>query len=154
MLDDYYEGFYNKLFVRSKMIRSDQFKMAEKISSWKEEVTGKWDSVEVVSVRLPDSSSKPMSFGDKFNVEIQINTNHIPAKNIGIDIVIRKTMDDGEKEISHVEELNLINSSGTKATYSSNVALNMAGVYNFAFRIFPKAEFLAHRQDFNLVKWV
>jgi len=128
--------------------------MAEKISDWKEDVAGKWDGVEVVSVRLPDSSSKPMSLGDKFNVEIQVNTNHIPAQNIGIDIVIRKTKDDGEKEISHVEELKLINNSGTKATYSSNITLNMSGVYNFAFRIFPKAEFLAHRQDFNLVKWV
>ena len=154
MLDDYYDRFYSKLFVRSKMIRSNSFKMAEKISDWKEEVAGKWDGVEVVSVRLPDSSSKPMSLGDKFNVEIQVNTNHIPAQNIGIDIVIRKTKDDGEKEISHVEELKLINNSGTKATYSSNITLNMSGVYNFAFRIFPKAEFLAHRQDFNLVKWV
>ena len=136
------------------MIRSDHFKMAEKISSWKEEIADKWNNVEVTSVRLPDSFTKPMSLGDKFNVEIQVNTNHIPAENIGIDIVIRQTKDDGEKEISHVEELKLINSSGTKATYSSNITLNMSGVYNFAFRIFPKAEFLAHRQDFNLVKWV
>jgi hypothetical protein len=53
-----------------------------------------------------------------------------------------------------VEELKLKNSSGTKATYSGNLTLKMSGVFDFAFRIFPKAEFLAHRQDFNLVKWV
>lgn len=128
--------------------------MAEKISSWKEEISEKWDQVEVVSVRLPDSSSSPMSLGDQFDVEIQVNTNHIPAKNIGIDIVIGQNKEDGEKEISHVEELKLINSSGTKATYSCAITLKMSGVFNFAFRIFPKAEFLAHRQDFNLVKWV
>lgn len=154
MLDDYYEKFYGKLFERSKMIRSDHFKMAEKISNWKKEISAKWDQMEVISVRLPDSSSSPMSLGDKLNVEIQLNTNHIPANNIGIDIVIGQNGGDGEKEISHVEELKLKNSSGTKATYSGNLTLNMSGMYNFAFRIFPKAEFLAHRQDFNLVKWV
>ena len=105
-------------------------------------------------MRLPDSSSSPMSLGDQFDVEIQLNTNHIPAKNIGIDIVIGQNKDDGEKEISHVEELKLTNSSGTKATYSGKLTLNMSGMYNFAFRIFPKSEFLAHRQDFDLVKWV
>ncbi len=154
MLDDYYEKFYGKLFERSKMIRSDHFKMAEKISNWKKEISAKWDQVEVVSVRLPDSSSSPMSLGDQFNVEIQMNTNHIPAQNIGIDIVIGQNKNDGEKEIFYMEELKLINSSSKKATYSCNVTLKMSGVFDFAFRIFPKAEFLAHRQDFNLVKWV
>jgi len=154
MVDDYYNKFYNKLFERSKLIRTDHFKLAEKISDWKEDISNKWENVEVVSVRLPDSSSRPMSLGDKFNVEIQVNTNHIPADNIGIDIVIGQNKEDGEKEISHAEELKLVNSSGSKATYSGNLTLNMSGLYDFAFRIFPKADFLAHRQDFNLVKWV
>lgn len=154
MLDDYYANFYDKLFVRSKMVRSAGFEVARKISSWKEDIASKWENVEVVSVRLPDSASKPMSLGDEFNVEIQVNTNHIPAENIGIDIVISQNKNDGEKEMTLVEELKLINSSGTKAAYSGNITLNMSGIYNFAFRIFPKADFLAHRQDFNLVKWV
>jgi len=154
MLDDYYSKFYGKLFERSKMIRSNKFEMAREISSWKKEISEKWDKIEVTSIRLPDSSTTPMSLGDQFVVEIQVNTNHIPAQNIGIDIVIGQNGTDGVKEIILIEELKLINSSGTKASYSSNITLKRSGVFDFAFRIFPKAEFLPHRQDFNLVKWV
>ena len=154
MQDDYYEKFYNKLFERSRSIRSNNFKLAREISQWKDSISAKWDKVEVISVRLPDSSSSPMKLGDRFDVEIQLNTNHIPAENIGVDIVLGRNISDGEKEIFLVEELSLINSSGTKAVYSCSITLKMSGVFNFAFRIFPKADFLAHRQDFNLVKWV
>jgi hypothetical protein len=32
--------------------------------------------------------------------------------------------------------------------------MNLAGVYEYGFRIFPKNADLPHRQDFGLVKWI
>ena len=154
MLDDYYDKFYTKLFNRSREIRNNDFELAEKIKDWKEDILKKWDGLEVVKVRLPDSSSKPLNLGEDFIVEITLNTNDIPAGNIGIDIVLGQKVNDRVEDIYHVEDLKLINESGNKASYSCSITLNVSGVFDFAFRIFPKADFLAHRQDFNLVKWV
>jgi phosphorylase/glycogen(starch) synthase len=154
MLDDYYNKFYTKLFNSSKAIRKNDFELAEIIKDWKEDILKKWEGVEVVSVRLPDSSSKPLNLGEDFIVEITLNTNAIPAENIGIDIVMGQKVNDRVEDIFHIEGLKLKNNSGVKTIYSCSVTMKVSGVFDFAFRIFPKADFLAHRQDFNLVKWV
>ncbi len=154
MMDDYYTKFYSKLFDRSKKIRKNNFEFAKKIDSWKQSIISKWDGLEVISVRLPESSLKPVNLGEEFVVEVMLNTNHIPPENIGIEIVIGKKKNDKVTKTSYVEMLKLDKISGVKATYSCSVAISISGVFDFAFRIFPQADFLPHRQDFNLVKWI
>ena len=154
MLDDYYNQFYNKLFERHHSIRENNYEPAKEIRRWKEKITANWDNIEVLSIRIPDSSASPLSLGDEFTVEIVLNTNEIPAENIGIDLVIGQKDNDRVTEIYQKEELYLIKKSGIKATYSTSKKMKVSGVFDFAFRIFPKADFLAHRQDFNLVKWI
>ncbi len=154
MLDDYYSKYYNRLFERSKEIRKNNFEFAKKIESWKQFIQSKWSDVEVLSVRLPDSSLKPLNLGEEFVVDIILNTNNIPAENIGIEIVFGQKVNDKVRRTSYVEMLKLIKSNGSKATYSCSIAISFSGVFDFAFRIFPQADFLPHRQDFNLVKWI
>jgi len=154
MLDDYYNNFYSKLFKRGKAMREKDFAMAYTIRSWKQDIQEKWPGVEVISVRIPNSTSKPLDLGNDFKVEITLNNNGINAENIGIDIVIGQKVKDKVEDIFHKEELKLVSNSGVKAIYSCSIVLKVSGVFDFAFRIFPKADFLPHRQDFNLVKWV
>ena len=154
MLDDYYNNFYTKLFKRGKAMREKDFAMAYTIRSWKQDIQEKWPGVEVISVRIPNSTSKPLDLGNDFKVEITLNNNGINAENIGIDIVIGQKVKDKVEDIFHKEELKLVSHSGVKAIYSCSIVLKVSGVFDFAFRIFPKADFLPHRQDFNLVKWV
>ncbi len=146
--------FYSKLFDRSSKIRENNYKLGKSITKWKEEIKNKWDGLEIISIRVPDSSSAPLSLGEKFVVEIMLNTSDIPAENIGIDLVLGQKENNTVSKIYHTEELNLVNQSGVKATFSCSFTLKVSGVFDFAFRIFPKADFLPHRQDFNLVKWV
>ncbi|MCD4789250.1 MAG: alpha-glucan family phosphorylase [Bacteroidales bacterium] len=154
MLDDYFEKFYNKIFKRSRIVRADNYKQAKKINAWKQEINKKWKGVEVVSVKIPDSSVKPLNLGDDFIAEVTLNTNGIPADNIGVDIVFGQKEHDQVKSIVHKEELKLIKNTATKAIFKCSIVATITGVYDYAFRIYPKADFLPHRQDFNLVKWV
>jgi phosphorylase/glycogen(starch) synthase len=154
MLDDYYELFYSKLFDRSRKVRSDGHKLAREIEKWKNDMIQKWNGVEVISVKLPDTSTKPLNLGDPLNVEIILNTNGIPAKHLGIELVLGQKENDKVKNVLKLEELTFMKESGVKATYSGSTTMNVSGVFDFAFRILPKADFLPHKQDFNLVKWV
>lgn len=154
MVNDYYSNFYSKLFSRGKAMRENDFSLAHKIRNWKQNIIEKWDGVEVITVRLPNSTTNPLDLGDDFTVEIVLNTNGIHSENIGIDIVIGQKVNDKVEQIFHREELKLISHSGVKAIYSCSITQKVSGVFDFAFRIFPKAVFLPHRQDFNLVKWI
>ncbi|MEZ5198648.1 MAG: alpha-glucan family phosphorylase [Bacteroidales bacterium] len=154
MLDDYYNQFYNKLFERHNALKQDNYQPAKAIRRWKEHMVENWEKVDVISVRIPDSSASPLDLGDEFAVEIVLNTHDIAAENIGIDLVIGQKVNDRVTEIFQKEELRLVKKSGVKATYSTSKKMKVSGVFDFAFRIFPKADFLPHRQDFNLVKWI
>jgi glycogen phosphorylase/synthase len=154
MMNDYYNSFYSKLFSRGRAMRDHDYALAHNIRNWKKQVLSKWEGVEVISVRVPNSTTKPLNLGEDFAVEIVLNTNGIQPENIGIDIVIGQKVNDKVEDIFHREELKLISNSGIKAIFSCSITQKVSGVFDFAFRIFPKAAFLPHRQDFNLVKWV
>ncbi|MBN2175067.1 MAG: alpha-glucan family phosphorylase [Bacteroidales bacterium] len=154
MLDDYYEKFYSKLFSRSLRIQENGYKLARDIEKWKNSITQKWDGVEVLSVKLPNTSTKPLDLGEKLSVEIIINTNDIPPENLSIEMVLGQKELDQVKNVIKVEDLKFMKVSGVKATWAGSTTMNSSGVYDFAFRIFPRADFLPHKQDFNLVKWI
>ncbi|MBQ3083273.1 MAG: hypothetical protein IJC47_04970, partial [Alistipes sp.] len=42
---------------------------------------------------------------------------------------------------------------GTQVTYTLEYTPDEAGTFDYALRIFPQNEHLAHRMDFALVKW-
>lgn len=154
MMNDYYQLFYSKLFSRGKAMRENDFSLAHQIRNWKQSILEKWDGVEVISIRIPNSTTRPLNLGEDFTVEIALNTNGIHPENIGIDIVIGQKVNDKVEDLYHKEELKLLNNSGVKAIFACAITQKVSGVFDFAFRIFPKAAFLPHRQDFSLVKWI
>jgi len=72
MLDDYYNNFYSKLFVRSALIRENSYYLARKISAWKRKVRDAWDHVKVEEVMIPDSTVSPLKQGDQFVAEVKL----------------------------------------------------------------------------------
>ena len=154
MMDDYFERFYSKLFQRSKLIRNDKYNLAYKIEAWKNNILAKWDHIEIKAVRLPDSTMSPINLGEDFIVEVDIFTNGILPEEIGVEIVLGQKEMDRVKNVKHVKELQLVETKNTISRYSCKLNMTDAGVFDFAFRIFPKSEYLPHRQDFCLVKWV
>lgn len=135
-------------------MKDSKYKQAKKIRKWKDEIRLHWGKLEVVSVKVPDSSEKPMNLGDKFVAEVVINTNDIPIENIGVDVVFGHKKNDVVSEIVRSERMKVNGKTGNNARFTCAITLSGSGVYDYAFRIFPIADFLPHQQDFNLVKWV
>ncbi|MEG2337142.1 MAG: hypothetical protein RSC04_05325, partial [Bacteroidales bacterium] len=60
-------------------------------------------------------------------------------------------------QVEHIiskQILDPIHQQGVEAHYACDIMTDTSGVFDYAFRIFPKNENLVYRQDFNLVKWV
>ncbi|MCB0804836.1 MAG: alpha-glucan family phosphorylase [Bacteroidales bacterium] len=154
MIDDYFDKFYSKLFLQSAKVKADNYKLAREIKDWKNHIVDKWAGVEVISLRLPDTTNKPLSLGENFDVELKINTNQIEPKYLGVDLVLGQKVLDEVREIIKLESLDLRETINGDAIYTCTLNLTESGVFDFAFRIFPKHEDLPHRQDFPLVKWI
>lgn len=154
MIDDYYSKFYNSLYSRKNLFVENNYALAKKMASWKIKVINGWNDVEVVSMNLPDLNTNPLNLGDVFKIEISLNINGLNANDIGIEIIIGQKVNDEVKSIFRKEELYIKNQQKNIITYYGEVSSKNAGVYDYAFRIYPKNDLLPHRMDFPLVKWI
>ena len=153
-LDDYIRQYYSPLFKRSHLMEARNYELARHIASWKRKVSRGWESIEVISLNLPDSNQKPLSLGESFKAEITLDLNELSGTDIGIEVLFGKKINDEVKEPSFIEEMTLMNSDKNMVSFACDIPIRQAGVYDFAFRLFPKSPLLPHRQDFNLVKWI
>ncbi len=152
-LDDYIEKYYSKLFERSRQINDKNYEMARHIASWKRHVSRSWDSIEVVKVSIPDSTQKPLALGDSFRAEIVLNVNELSGSDVGVEVLFGKKENDAVRSPMFIRELEMVSSERNIVSFSCEIPINQAGVYDFAFRLFPKNPLLPHRQDFHLLKW-
>ncbi len=153
-LDDYYEKFYNKLYNRSQLLQKDKYLLARNITSWKRKVLRSWDSIEVLSVKIPDSTLKPFTLGDKLTAEIEIRLNEYSFADLGIEVLIGQKENDVMNNPIAIVEMTAEKSGTDLVTFKCNIPANKAGVYDYAFRMFPKNKDLPHRQDFSLIRWI
>jgi glycogen phosphorylase/synthase len=153
-LDDYIRQYYNPLFKRSRTMAAKNYEMARHIASWKRKVMRGWESIEVVSLKTPDSNVKPLSLGESFKAEIVLDLNELSGTDIGVEVLFGKKINDEVKELFLTEEMVLQKSEKNLVSFSCEIQINQAGVYDYIFRLFPKNPLLPHRQDFNLVKWI
>lgn len=154
MLDDYYNQFYNKLIKRSSMLFANDFENVRMISSWKRRILRGWESIEVVSVNVPDSTRKPLRLGENFVAEIVVNVNELSANDIGLEVLFGHKVNDEVKKISFIEEMAIAGVNGNIVTFFIEIPTLQAGVFDYAFRLFPRHPMLPHRQDFSLVRWI
>ncbi|MCX7862750.1 MAG: alpha-glucan family phosphorylase [Bacteroidales bacterium] len=154
MLDEYYSKFYQKMFERREILYQNQFEKAKHIAAWKLRILRSWDSIEVVEVKIPDSTQKPLKLGDDFVAEITLNLHEIKPNEIGIEVLFGQKEFDEIKDIIYIEKLQPINEEKGIVTYSCRIPTIKAGVFDYAFRIYPTHHLLPHRMDFPLVKWI
>ena len=152
-LDDYIDRFYEPEAKRFNKLAKNDFKLAREIVSWKEEVASKWDSVEILSSEFHDESGNNgvCRAGDRFTAKAVINTRGL-GDSLGVEIVIYKDQD-GESKYFKREDLKVVKRDGEILTFELKDQLREAGIYRFAFRMYPKNAELPHRQDFAYVRW-
>ena len=153
-LDDYFDKYYNRMLKRSKVIIGKNYEMARYIAAWKRKIMRGWNNIEVVSVKTPNSTQKPLQLGEPFNAEIMLDLNELSGTDIGIEVLFGKKVNDVIEEPSFIKEMKLEKAERNMASYTCNISINQAGVYDYIFRLYPKNPLLPHRQDINLVKWI
>ncbi|MBP6871044.1 MAG: alpha-glucan family phosphorylase [Bacteroidales bacterium] len=154
MLDDYQHKYYDRLIRRSKDIRSDDYQLARDIEAWKSKMRAGWNHIEVRRIAVPDPARKSLDLGDNFIAEIELKLNGIKGEDLGLDILFGQKEMDTVNKIMHKEEMKMVDSAPGVAKFTCKIPMEKIGVYHFAFRLYPKKEWLAHKQDFNLVKWL
>lgn len=154
MLEDYYDRYYNKLIERTLVMTADNYRKAFEINAWKNKVRANWDRVEVMSLKVPDTNVRALTFGDVFVAEITLSTAGLDRGDVGVELLFGNKNNDKVDEIVFVEKMTLVDAGEDWARYYINVPIYRAGVYNYTFRIFPDNDLLPHRQDFPMVKWV
>lgn len=154
MLEDYYERFYNKLFEKSKSLHEKNFKPAKHLLSWKRKMYAAWDQIEVKERQLPSSYNKPMHLGDSLNAKLVLDMPGISADDVVLEIIFGKKENDAVNKFVHVEKMNVTETNGTQVSFSCSITAEIAGVFDYAFRLYPQHELVEHPQTLGLVKWL
>lgn len=152
-LDDYYDRFYNKLAKRFHVLNADNYKKAKEIAAWKEEVSEKWDSIEVVSFEKSEELIQAsIQSGKDYTITYVIDEKGLNDA-IGIELVTIFTDADGKEHVYSVEPFEVVKKEGTLYTFQATHSLSNAGSFKVAYRMYPKNPDLPHRQDFCYVRW-
>ncbi|HBE54929.1 MAG TPA: DUF3417 domain-containing protein [Prevotellaceae bacterium] len=155
MLDDYIERFYNKLAVRSAVLKKDNYAKAKEIAAWKEEVAAHWDSFEVCSFTSDaDFAANGPVVGKEASFNLVIDRHELQGQ-LGEEIVITKRdPEKNEQVIVKKQEFELKREEGDKMYFELHLTPNEAGNMEIGFRIFPKNPDLPHRMDFAFIRWI
>lgn len=154
MMDDYLDRYYTKLQASGKRMNADNRKAAHDLTEWKESMREHWNQINIVEVDVIDTDNQPLTLGQTFQATIKLDLNGATPEEIGVEALFFERVSEQELELQVAEELKLNKVEGTTATYTADFPINMSGVYEYGFRMFPKHEQLAHRQDFDLVRWI
>jgi glycogen phosphorylase/synthase len=154
MLIDYQQKFYEKLSERAAVVAGNHYEYANSLANWKRKILRGWESIEIIAISVPDSTSRPLKLGETFVAELEIDLHEIAGEDIGVEIIFANKENDEITDFVSIEELKMVeNGQGGKVKYRIEKPASKSGVYDFVFRIFPRHPLLPHRLDFPLVKW-
>ena len=152
-LDDYYSKFYNKLRDRSNLLQKDGCRLASEIASWKESVAQRWDQINVVSIeRDAEAGSALVQAGKKYDIRVVVNEAGL-SDVVGLELVSITTDQEGNDHICSVVPFDMVGREGDNFVFMGKHSLDTAGSFKVCYRMYPKNEYLPHRQDFCYVKW-
>lgn len=154
MLDDYTNQYYIPQIERMHKMEANNFALAKEIAAWKQTMKESWDEIEVVNVEFPDSTNRPLALGEPFTAKVRLRLHGLNPEDVGIEVLFGFKEDDKIKGIESTENFEIESVHENYTTYKCEIQASEAGVFNFAFRVFPKNANLPHRLDFPLVKWI
>ena len=154
MLDDYYEKYYHPLFEGHQKIVARNFSGAYELADWKTRLQDKWGGLRRTDIRLMDTENESLLLGEPFSVSLEIFLNGLQAKDISVEVLMFRRIDDHKLELKLSRELKLEREENGTALFSCHASPDFSGVLEYGFRIHPKHPLLTHKQEIELVKWV
>jgi len=153
-LNDYFSKYYNQMFKRTEYISQNDNAFAKEYAHWKEKMKKQWSTIELISVKVPNSDDFKFDIDDYYQAEVVLSTSEIDPKYIGIEMIITNKENDTIQDYERIEQFELINSSNREATYRIKIPVLASGVHDYAFRIYAKHPLMHSRMDLPLVKWI
>ncbi|MEM9888427.1 MAG: alpha-glucan family phosphorylase [Bacteroidota bacterium] len=154
MMDDYLDRYYRKLQGTGAKMSANNNEAAVDLTSWKAEMQEHWNQIYVVDLQVIDTENQSLKLGQHFKPIIKLDLNGAKPEEIGLEAVFFERVTEQELELRMAEELNFQSLDGNIATFSVDLPMSISGVYEYGFRLYPKHKNLAHRQDFDLVRWL
>lgn len=154
MLDEYYSKFYGRLHHRNSYLIENEFEAARALSSWKRKMLRNWNEIEVINMKLHDSTARPLLLGEDFKASVELLIGELDPNDIRIDLLFGQKENDMVKEVQFKTEMKLKSSDDNTATYECIISNPQSGVFDYAIRMRPYHPDLPHYQDFNLVRWL
>jgi len=152
-LEDYFNKYYNKMFLRFDLMQANNNSKALTYALWKKTIKEKWNNMELLKLDLPDTDAESFSFEQTFKVKITLYTGEINPQNVGVEMIIADK-ENGNITAKKIVELQLLENNNHKGVYGLEYGNFSSGVHNYAFRIFPKHDLMPFRTDVNLLKWI
>jgi glucan phosphorylase len=153
-IDDYYEKYYSKLFIRNKYLINNNFEKAKELAAWKTTMREEWDNIEVLNYSFEKAGENVYRSGHDYRAEIALDVKKIPKENVGVEFIVTHMGKRGEHEFVASEEFKLISCKSGKCLYRASLVPEKAGSFFYGIRIYPKHKDLPHKQDFYLLRWI
>lgn len=154
-LDDYYKQYYHDLASRSKALSDKQYQEAAALAKWRLNVTNRWDEVHCVDIQIPNPQ-QTLLLGGEAQFGIRLNLGGLKVEEIGVEVIFGQRTNNAIRQIAFTQPLtpqsDQADQNGT-VFYGGTWPVEVSGVYEYAFRVYPKHPALVHRQDIRLVKW-
>lgn len=154
MMDDYYERFYFPLGKSQQATAKAKFKAAKSIAAWKQDIVAKWPGITVLENNTLDTSNHALPVGENFTAEISLDTNGIDPKDLILEACFYQRIDEQTVELRRTDAFKASNKKDGNPTFKLSIDPQLAGVYEFGFRLRPVHKTMPHAQDLNLVFWV
>lgn len=153
-LDDYYRQYYYDLSERYHHLTENGGAGLEKLGQWVQRVASSWPDIRAVSFRCQDSTNAPLQMGQECVFEVDVFMAGLQAEEIGVEVVFGHKVNDKVQELSSVKAMEPTAFKDGVATYSARLVLEGSGVYDYAFRAFPKNAGKERGKGSRLLKWL
>jgi phosphorylase/glycogen(starch) synthase len=154
MMEDYEQRFYGRLAERGGEIEANGFGMARALAAWKGRIQAAWNDVKIIQVKRFNLDREAVVIGKSYGIEVTLDTAALSHEDIGVEFVVATQVETGHSvKVLGTKQLDFVKTEDGNAVYAVDMVPSETGSFDFAIRIYPKNEMLAHRMDLPLVKW-
>ena len=109
----------------------------------------------MITVVYPDTNRQNITVGNNYVSEVVLDLKSLLPREVGIEYITGDLNESGTNmKIVSVQEFEMVKTEGTLAWYHLETDPTEPGIFDYAIRLYPKNDLLAHRQDMGLVRWI
>jgi glycogen phosphorylase len=149
MLREYYDMMYvpaHRNFTDLK--KDDTFK---KVATWRKKVAENWNSVKILNTY--SKTDDEIVFGNSISVNADVSLGKLSPKDVSVQIYLGKTDAKGDISDGNIIEMKHEGKQNDHHHYTGEIKTSVSGKRDFAIRILPANEHIAHPFTPPLIKW-